>query len=82
MANGIMRCVKKSVASRLSKVMLPLLCPGEHIWSTVFGCECLGSKRIELLQRRAPQMMKGLEHVPYEERLENRKTEWGSYQCI
>ncbi|KAK4829983.1 hypothetical protein QYF61_008114 [Mycteria americana] len=62
-ANHILGCIKRSMASRLRKVILPL-CSGE----TPPGYR----KDMDLLekgQRRATKMIGGMEHLSYEERL-------------
>ncbi|KAK4810695.1 hypothetical protein QYF61_007495 [Mycteria americana] len=57
--NCILGCIKRSVASRLREVILPL-------------DSTLHRKDMDLLervQRRATEIIRGLEHLSYEERL-------------
>ncbi|KAK4826863.1 hypothetical protein QYF61_011900 [Mycteria americana] len=56
-ANGILACIKNSVATGTTEVIVPL-------YSTVRDTEVL-----ERVQRRATKLVKGLEHKSYEERL-------------
>ena len=78
-ANGILGCIKRSVASRSMEVAPPLLCPGQaspglphlgspgtHFWALWYKND---KDLRERVQQRATKMIKGLEHLPYEERL-------------
>ena len=68
----------------------PLLCSGE----ATFRLNCVqfrllsSQKTLERIQWGATEMIRGLEHLPYEEKLRDlglfklEKTEEGSYQCF
>ncbi|PKU47759.1 hypothetical protein llap_1959 [Limosa lapponica baueri] len=72
-ANHILGCIKRSVASRPREVILPLCCgetsPGAlctEVWSPQYRKDM---DLIERVQRRATEMIRGLEHLCYEDSL-------------
>ena len=73
-ANSILGCIKKSMTSRSREVILPLCSDlmRSHLKYRIQFWSPQHKKNMNLLeqvQRKATKMIRGLEHLPYEDRM-------------
>jgi len=72
-ANHILGCIKRSTTSMLMEVILPLnsalLRPHLEYCIQFYGPQHKDIEQLDWVQKMATEMIRGLEHLPYEERL-------------
>ncbi|PKU49249.1 hypothetical protein llap_434 [Limosa lapponica baueri] len=73
-ANHVLGCIKRSVAIRSRELILPLYCALVrphlehciHLWNPQYR---KGMDLLEQIQKRATKMIRGMEHLSYEDKL-------------
>mgnify|MGYP001859233592 CR=1 FL=1 len=92
-ANYILVCIKRCLVSMSREVILPLFSalvrPHPEYCVQFWGPQHKNMELLEQVQRGAAKMIRGLEHLPYEDRLRSAALLWsplgpfwGPYSCL
>ena len=84
-ANGILACIRNSVANRSTDMNVPLYSAGEaapRVLCSSSGPSLQDNEALECVQRRATELARGLEHKSYEEWLSLEESQGRPYHSL